>query len=50
LVERAQQNKIRALQRRAYGYRDEQHLKLKIIAAFLPPLPRDGSRGPLESA
>jgi len=34
--------KIRVLQRRAYGYRDEEYLKLKIIAAFLPPLPRGG--------
>lgn len=33
-------NKIRVLQRRAYGYRDEEYLKLKIIAAFLPPLTR----------
>lgn len=32
-------NKIRVLQRRAYGYRDEEYLKLKIVAAFLPPLP-----------
>jgi transposase len=32
--------KIRVLQRRAYGYRDEEYLKLKIVAAFLPPLPR----------
>lgn len=32
-------NKIRVLQRRAYGYRDEDYLKLKIVAAFLPPLP-----------
>jgi transposase len=32
--------KIRVLQRRAYGYRDEDYLKLKIVAAFLPPLPR----------
>lgn len=30
--------KIRVLQRRAYGYRDEEYLKLKIVAAFLPPL------------
>ena len=30
--------KIRVIQRRAYGYRDEQFLKLKIIASFLPPL------------
>ena len=27
-------NKIRVLQRRAYGYRDEEYLKLKIVAAF----------------
>jgi transposase len=33
-------NKTRVLQRRAYGYRDEEYLKLKIVAAFLPPLPR----------
>jgi transposase len=31
-------NKIRVLQRRAYGYRDEEYLKLKIVAAFLPQL------------
>ena len=29
-------NKIRVLQRRAYGCRDEDYLKLKIVAAFLP--------------
>ena len=40
-------NKIRVLQRRAYGYRDEEYLKLKIICAFLPPLPRGATRGPL---
>ena len=40
-------NKIRVLQRRAYGYRDEEYLKLKIITAFLPPPPRGASRGPL---
>ena len=33
-------NKIRVLQRRAYGYRDEEYLKLKIVAAFLQPLTR----------
>jgi len=43
-------NKIRVLQRRAYGYRDEEYLKLKIVASFLPPLPRSASRGPLEPA
>ena len=31
-------NKYRVLQRRAYSYRDEEYLKLKIIAAFFPPL------------
>jgi len=40
-------NKIRVLQRRAYVYRDEEYLKLKIVAAFLPPLPKSASRGPL---
>jgi transposase len=39
-------NKIRVLQRRAYGYRDEEHLKLKIIAAFLPALPRNAEFDP----
>ncbi len=33
-------NKIRVIQRRAYGYRDEEYLGLKIVAAFLPALPR----------
>ena len=32
--------KIRVIQRRAYGYRDEEFLKLKIIASFLPLLGR----------
>ena len=43
-------NKIRVLQRRAYGYRDEEYLKLKIVAAFLPPLPRNANINPHESA
>ena len=43
-------NKIRVLQRRAYGYRDEEYLKLKIIAAFLPPLPRNADFSPHASA
>ena len=43
-------NKIRVLQRRAYGYRDEEFLKLKIVAAFLPPLPRNTSINPHTSA
>ena len=29
-------NKIRVIQRKAYGYRDEEYLKLKILTAFLP--------------
>ena len=40
-------NKIRVLQRRAYGYRDEDYLKLKIVAAFLPPLTRSAGKDPL---
>jgi len=43
-------NKIRVLQRRAYGYRDENYLKLKIVAAFLPPLPRNADINPHDSA
>lgn len=43
-------NKIRVLQRRAYGYRDEEYLKLKIVAAFLPPLPRYTNINPHTSA
>ncbi|MFH1652841.1 MAG: transposase, partial [Pseudomonadota bacterium] len=31
-------NKIRVLQRSAYGYRDEEYLELKVITSFLPPL------------
>ena len=30
-------NKICDLQRRACGYRDEDYLTFKIVAAFLPP-------------
>ena len=40
-------NKIRVLQRRAYGYHDDDYLHLKIVAAFLPPLPQHGSSDPL---
>ena len=43
-------NKIRVIQRKAYGYRDEEYLKLKIIAAFLPPLPRSAEFDPHDSA
>lgn len=39
-------NKIRVLQRRAYGYRDEEYMKLKIIASFLPPLSKFGRNDP----
>jgi len=31
-------NKIRVIQRRAYGLRDEEYLKLKILTSGLPPL------------
>ena len=34
----------------AYGYRDNEYLKLKIVAAFLPPLPRNDVFNPHESA
>lgn len=40
-------NKIRVRQRRAYGYRDEDYLKLKIVAAFLPPFTRNAEKNPL---
>jgi len=40
-------NKVRVIQRRAYGYRNEEYLRLKIIAAFLPRLPRKAASGPL---
>lgn len=38
-------NKIRVLQRRAYGHRDEEYLK--IIAAFLHPLTWSAEKNPL---
>lgn len=31
-------NKIRVIQRRAYGLRDEEHLRLKILTSLLPAL------------
>jgi transposase len=31
-------NKIRVIQRRAYGLRDEEHLRLKILTCMLPEL------------
>ena len=34
-------NKIRVIRRSAYGYRNEDYLRLKIIASFLPPLPEN---------
>jgi transposase len=40
-------NKIRALQRRAYGYRGEDYLKRNIVAAFLPPLTQSAENDPL---
>jgi transposase len=39
-------NKIRVIQRNAYGYRDESYLRLKIIASFLPPLPENARLDP----
>jgi transposase len=39
-------NKIRILQRRAYGYRDEDYLKLTIVVSFLPPLTRREEKDP----
>jgi hypothetical protein len=40
-------NTIRVLQRWAYGYRDEEYLTLKIVAAFLHPLTRSAQKDPL---
>jgi transposase len=31
-------NKFRVLQRRAYGYRDEEYLRLKILTCMLPKI------------
>jgi len=31
-------NKIRVIQRRAHGLRDEEYLRLKILTCMLPPL------------
>jgi transposase len=31
-------NRIRVLQRRAYGYRDEEYFRLKILTCMLPKL------------
>ena len=31
-------NKIRIIQRRAYGLRDEEHLSLKVIICMLPQI------------
>ena len=36
-------NKIRVIQRRAYGLRDEEYLRLKILTTMLPPLKRHGT-------
>jgi transposase len=40
-------NKIRVIQRTAYGYRDEDYLRLKVIASFLPALPGNARLHPL---
>jgi hypothetical protein len=37
-------NKIRVIQRRAYGLRDEEYLRLKILTTMLPDLPADQIR------
>jgi transposase len=34
-------NKIRVIQRRAYGLRDEEYLRLKILTCMLPALYND---------
>ncbi|WP_411281386.1 ISL3 family transposase [Gemmatimonas sp.] len=34
-------NKLRVIQRRCYGIRDEEYLRLKVLTSTLPPLPRD---------
>lgn len=39
-------NKIRVIQCSAYDYRDEDYLRLKIIASFLPPLPENARLHP----
>jgi transposase len=31
-------NKIRVFQRRAYGLRDNEYLRLKVLTCMLPPL------------
>ena len=36
-------NKIRVFQRRAYGLRDEEYLRLKVLSCMLPPLCMDKS-------
>ena len=42
-------NKIRVLQRRAYGLRDEEYLRLKVLTCMLPPISEASSR-PEEAA
>jgi len=43
-------NEIRVIQRKAYDDRDEEYLKLKIIASFLPPLPKNAQINSHDSA
>ena len=43
-------NKIRVIQPKAYGNRDEECRKVKIIASFGPPLPKNAQINPHESA
>src|SRR5260370_38790525 len=37
-------NKIRTIQRRAYGFRDEEYLRLKILTCMLPKLGKSPTR------
>ena len=43
-------NNIRLIQRRDYGFRDEDYLKRKIVVSFLPPLPKKANINPLRPA
>ncbi|MGE8270977.1 MAG: transposase [Stenotrophomonas geniculata] len=40
-------NKIRVIQRSAYSHRDEDYLRIKIIASFSPHLPENARLHPL---
>jgi transposase len=38
-------NKVRVIQRRAYGIKDCEYLKLKVLSSFLPSIVRLGNCG-----